>query len=59
MASDVVDAALSEEEYCMDNIPENLQESSRFQKAEDAVDALEDALDYLDSARKSLEESME
>ena len=42
-----------DEESYMDNIPENLQESIRYEKAEAACDNLENAVDYLDYAIES------
>ena len=42
-----------EEEAYMDNIPENLQNSSRYEAAEDACDNLESAVDSIDDAISS------
>ena len=39
-----------DEEYYMDNIPENLQGGYRYQVAEDACDNLENAIDCLNEA---------
>lgn len=46
-----------EEEYCRDNIPENLQGSERYTKAEEACEALSNALNYLEDAIASIEEA--
>ena len=46
-----------ETEY-MDNIPENLQESERFAKAEAAVEALDEACEFLETARDALEDTL-
>ena len=46
-----------ETEY-MDNIPENLQESERYAKAEAAVEALDEACEFLEVARDALEDTL-
>ena len=43
------------EESAYDNIPENLQESSRAYEMEDNIDNLEDAIDSLSDAINSIE----
>lgn len=42
-----LESILYEEESYMDNIPENLQGSYRYQMAEDACDNIESAIDAL------------
>lgn len=51
----IVDAVYDKEQGCLDNYPENLQESERFEKMECAVDNLSDALDKLDDVREHIE----
>lgn len=48
-----------EEEEYKDNIPENLQNSARYDDAEAAVDALDSVIDSLDEALDSIEELQE
>ena len=36
-----------EEEECLDNIPDNLRSSETYQKAEEAVENLDIALEYI------------
>ena len=48
-----------EEEEYRDNIPENLQGSERYEKAEEACDALSEAVDSLDDIIASLGELAE
>lgn len=48
-----------EEEEYRDNIPENLQGSERYEKAEEACDALSEAVDNLDDIIASLGELAE
>lgn len=50
-ASDIVDGVLSDEQYAYDNLPENFQDSEQG-------DAMEDALDCLDSARSELDSAV-
>lgn len=47
-----------EEEY-KDNIPENLQSSERYERAEAAVDALGSAVSSLEEALDYIEEAQE
>ena len=44
---------------CIDNMPENLQNSERYETADNAASSLEDALDNLDSAKSSIEEAID
>lgn len=46
----------TEEEESFENIPENLQESDRYQAAETAVDHLNDAYDLWQEAFESIED---
>jgi len=41
---------VSEEQDCLDNMPENLQETDLYAEREDALDNLRDALEDLNSA---------
>lgn len=49
----------SEEEDYRDNIPENLQGSERYEKAEDACSNLEDAVSTLEDVISSIEAATE
>lgn len=60
--SDIWDRLVSvkdEEEEYLYNIPENLQASERYEKAEYAVANLETAIDHLEEALGSIEEAIE
>lgn len=48
-----------EEEEYRDNLPENLQESDRFQRADEVCDLLMEALENMDSAYQQIEEAVE
>lgn len=56
--SGIVSDALSQEEDCLDNMPENLQMSDRYENMENAVDCLEDATSSIDDAISKIEEAM-
>ena len=58
-AKDNLDAVRDEEEEYKDNIPENLQGSERYERAEAAVDALESAVSSLEEALDYIEEARE
>lgn len=51
----IVESVCDKEEDCMDNYPENLQSTERFENMEAAVDNLNDALEKLDDAKGNIE----
>lgn len=57
-AGDIIQNALYEEQDCLDNLPENLMESDRYSKMESTVDELEQAIDYIENIRSSVEEAL-
>ena len=56
-ASVLVSQALDEED-CLGNLPDNLVDSERYEKMENAVDALNDAADGIDEAIEKINEAM-
>ena len=56
-ASGFVSTALEQEEDALDNMPENLQGSERYEKIEAAVDLLNDASECIDSAIEKINEA--
>jgi len=54
----VADIQSEEEEY-RDNMPENLQSSERYEKAEEACDSLSDAISSLEDAIGNIGEAIE
>lgn len=48
-----------EEQDYFDNIPENLRNSERYEKAENAVAALDDALSMFDEIADNIETALE
>ena len=53
---DEIDKMKDGEEDKYDNLPENLQETSRAQDMEDAIEYLGDALDSIDEVIENLEQ---
>lgn len=53
-ASNFIESIRSDEEEYMNNMPENLQGSSRYSDAEDACNCLEDAISDIESAIDNL-----
>lgn len=55
-ARNIMDTVLDAEQDAMDNVPENLQETERYEQFENAVDILDDACsqvdDIIDSVRQ-------
>jgi hypothetical protein len=51
----IIESVCDKEEDCMDNYPENLQNTDRFEKMETAVDSLNEALEKLDDAKEFIE----
>lgn len=56
-ASVLVASALDEEEDALDNMPENLQGSERYEKMEVAVDLLNDASEGIDAVIEKINEA--
>jgi len=50
---------LAEEEEYRDNIPENMQESERYEKADEACGNLSDAVDDLEETISSIKAAIE
>ena len=53
---DIISDVLSDEQDCLDNIPENLQGTERYEKMEDCVSLLDDVISSIDDARNNIEE---
>lgn len=58
-AKEKLEAVRDEEDEYKENIPENLQGSERYERAEAAVDSLADAIYSLEEALDSIEEAKE
>lgn len=57
-AANLISNALEQEEDCLDNIPENLQTTDRYEAMEDAVDYLDDASSLIDEAKDKINEAI-
>lgn len=57
-AASVVEAVCDKEQDCMENYPENLQSTERFERMEDAVDSLNDALEKIDDAKGHIQSAL-
>lgn len=53
-----IDIIRDDEEESLDNIPENLQCSDRYERIEAAVDALNDALELVDQLQDKLDDAI-
>lgn len=58
LRSDLEDLMQEEEEY-RDNMPENLQGSERYERADEAVTAMEDAVSNLSDAIDNIDSARE
>lgn len=54
----ILDDIREDEENYVDNMPENLHGSQRYEKSEEAIDQISDAIDSLEEATESIEEAM-
>lgn len=57
-AFDIVSDVYYAEQDALDNIPENLQSGSRYEKIEEAISFLEDAMDEIEGAVSNLQEAI-
>lgn len=53
-ASSLISQVLEEEEDCLDNMPENLQASEKYERMEDTIDKLESAIEHIDNAQEDI-----
>lgn len=54
----IVEQAVDDEQDCLDNMPENLQGSDRYERMEEAVSSLEEAYGYLEKAQEEIENAI-
>ncbi len=57
-ASEYISRALDQEQDCLDNMPENLQYSERYEKMENIISHLEESIESIDEAKTSVEEAI-
>lgn len=58
LAIDLLSDIIDDEQFALDNVPENLRESSSYNEKEDALDDLRDALSDLESADDSVSDML-
>lgn len=51
----IVEAVCDKEEGCLENYPENLQYTERFERTEAAAECLHDALEKLEEAKEHIQ----
>ena len=56
-ASGIVSSVLDNEQDCLDNMPDNLQYSDKYEKMETAISKLEEGLDNIEASEECLEEA--
>ena len=54
-ANDIISDVAENEQDCLDNMPENLQMSDRYETMENCVSSLEDVVSQLDNAVEGIE----
>ena len=54
----IISSVRDDEQYSLDNMPENLETSERYENMENAIDSLEDALDSIECAKNSIDEAI-
>lgn len=57
-AANIIERAAEQESDCLDNIPESLQDTDRYEKMEKAVENLEAALDHIENAQECISEAI-
>lgn len=57
-AASLVETVCDDEQDALDNYPENLQGTERFEHMETAVDSLSDALEKIDDAKGHIESAI-
>lgn len=57
-AASIVEIVCDKEQDCVDNYPENLQNTERFEHMEDVIEHLNDALERIDEAKENIESAI-
>lgn len=57
-AANIIERAAEQESDCLDNVPESLQDTDRYESMERAVENLEAALEHIESAQECLDEAI-
>ena len=54
----IVESANDQESDCLDNMPENLQDTDQCEKMEKAVENLEAALEHIENAQECIRDAI-
>lgn len=57
-AASIIERAAEQESDCLDNMPESLQDTERYENMEKAVENLEAALGHIENAKDCISESI-
>lgn len=57
-AASIVDAVCDKEQDCVDNYPENLKGTEKYERMENAVDSLNEALEGIDEVKRHIESAI-
>lgn len=57
-AASIIERAAEQESDCLDNIPESLQDTDRYEKMERAVENLEAALEHIENVKDCIDEAI-
>lgn len=57
-AARIIERAAEQESDCLDNMPDSLQDTDRYEKMEKAVENLEAALEHIENAQECLEDAI-
>ena len=57
-AASIIEQAAEQESDCLDNMPESLQDTDRYEKMEKAVENLEAALEHIENAQDCISEAI-
>lgn len=57
-AASIIERVAEQESDCLDNMPESLQNTDRYEKMEKAVENLEVALEHIESAQDCIAEAI-
>lgn len=58
-AQSIIEVAYDEEQCCLDNMPENLQSSERYETMENACECLSESINFIDDAINTCNDAIE
>lgn len=56
-AEEIVERVSDDEQDCLDNMPENLQSSEKYERMEDVIDNLDVVMGHIDNAKDYINEA--